>query len=448
MENNNELDDLFKSLIEPYEMVHSEKVWESLENRLDKKSNDRNKIIIFRLRVTIVSLLLLFGSVGLHYFLNSNSTQNEAYLYKKITLDKTQNDHTQKKSNISKLNRIRLEKKNGGKTNTSFNSSIPPNKNKFTSQKISLKINKGNSFREKLKTNHKIDNLLSIKKIDSSTYFTNNKNDFDKYIGKLQLLDLRLLCSSQRYFNSIIEQKNIGLSKIDSSSNFSLSIYFSPDYTRKYTNQNYGDQNDGNYESEMPDFSFNSGFVIGYDLSKNWGVKIGGTYTQLVQTIKPRTIYASLGNDGEVHYKFNTSYGSSELPNRFNTIPNLGDSLIINSNSLQSIRVISLPVVLNYQITRNKFSYYAQFGLSINFLAGEKLVISSPTIQEKIKNIEGLQEQYLGGILGLGVSYKLTRNISFLLEPTFRSALTPISKDPVSNYPLSLGINLGCKWHF
>ena len=147
-------------------MVHSEKVWESLENRLDKKSNDRNKIIIFRLRVTIVSLLLLFGSVGLHYFLNSNSTQNEAYLYKKITLDKTQNDHTQKKANISKLNRIRLEKKNGGKTNTSFNSSIPPNKNKFTSQKISLKINKGNSFREKLKTNHKIDNLLSIKNID------------------------------------------------------------------------------------------------------------------------------------------------------------------------------------------------------------------------------------------------------------------------------------------
>ena len=198
----------------------------------------------------------------------------------------------------------------------------------------------------------------------------------------------------------------------------------------------------------MPDFSFNSGFVIGYDLSKNWGVKIGGTYTQLVQTIKPRTIYASLGNDGEVHYKFNTSYGSSELPNRFNTIPDLGDSLLINSNSLQSIRVISLPVVLNYKIIRNKFSYYAQFGLSINFLAGEKLVISSPTIQEKIKNIEGLQEQYLGGILGLGVSYKLTRNISFLLEPTFRSALTPISKDPVSNYPLSLGINLGCKWHF
>jgi len=232
----------------------------------------------------------------------------------------------------------------------------------------------------------------------------------------------------------------------------SLVAYFSPDLTMKYLkdNDNTDNQNEGDYNNnEVPDFSYNTGLLLGFDVSRNWSVKFGGSYAYLSQTIKPKTVYAKTGADGLAHYQFNTTYGTSELPRDQTPVPTVGDSININTNSIQSLQVIGIPLIAKYQINRKKFSYYAQGGVSLNFLIGEKLIIETQNKTETIKNIEGLNEYYFGGIIGLGIAYKPTNRFSFLFEPTIKGAITPINKNtPVTTRPISFGATLGLALHF
>jgi len=78
MDNNKHIDDLFKDIVEPNEMDHSVNVWASLENHLDKKSSERDKGIIFRLRLALGILLFLLGSLTFYYIFNSNETNSKS----------------------------------------------------------------------------------------------------------------------------------------------------------------------------------------------------------------------------------------------------------------------------------------------------------------------------------------------------------------------------------
>jgi hypothetical protein len=178
-------------------------------------------------------------------------------------------------------------------------------------------------------------------------------------------------------------------------------------------------------------------------------VGVGGTYNFLAQTINPKTIYAKNGTGGLAHYQFNTSYGSAEIPNDLGIVPVVGDSLIINSKSTQVLHIIGMPIMAKYQITRNKFSYYAQLGGSVNFVMGGKLIVETQTKTETIRKLEGLNKYFYGGIVGLGVSYNPVKKLSILFEPTVNGAITPINKSAsVATRPVSLSLALGISWHF
>lgn len=77
MENNKNIDDLFKEIVEPSEMDHSTNVWTSLENHLEKKSSERDKGIIFQLRIAVGLLLFLLGSFTVYYLLSPKTSNSK-----------------------------------------------------------------------------------------------------------------------------------------------------------------------------------------------------------------------------------------------------------------------------------------------------------------------------------------------------------------------------------
>ena len=476
--NNNEIDDLFKGIIEPFEMSHSDKVWESLNYQLEKRVNKKNKMVIFRLRIALTTLLFLFGLLTFYHFFisghnnksliasnekikennrnpneKSNSTlyKNQNLVseiislptkvfaaHKKATIvqiqknEKVANPAGLKISELSTSESLNnsLAKKNEIPVNNSTNkTTIPSNLQSEINESVVDIVNKNNINETSFATNS----------LDSNSFTSNNI-----IVGQLVKTTFTIPILSKEKIDSI--------QKTQLKHRLSVITYFSPDLTMKYLkdNDNMDNQNEGDYNSkEASDFSFNTSLLIGYDITKQWSVKFGGTYAYLSQTIKPKTVYAKTGADGLSHYQFSTTYGTSDIRSDQSLPPSLGDSLNINSSSVQSLQVISIPFIGKYQIIRKKFNYYAQMGLSVNFLAGERLMVEMQNKPLQIDKIQGLNEYFFAGIFGFGISYNPTKKISILLEPTIKGAITPINNNtPISTRPISIGIALGLGWHF
>jgi len=471
MENNKDIDDLFRDIVEPNEMDHSNKVWDSLENHLVKKSNDRNKGIIFRLRLALGILLFLFGSFAFYYIFNSKVTDSKSLAVLK-----------QEKINVKSAEKINIAIKPN--TNENISSIKNTEKSNAFASKNNEVVNKVGKESPLGKTNS-LSLFASDKSIANSSKnnITNTKDEFpvvsykniiesivmDSIVKKegeevrvkptiegtsnvVKKLDsTNQVMSTNTAISALSKVELDSIQKSQFKNRISLVVYFSPDFTMKYLkdNDNTDNQDEGDYNDEVSDFSYNTGLLVGYDISKKWSLKFGGSYAYISQTIKPKTVYAKTGTDGLAHYQFNTTYGTSELPRDQTTAPVIGDSINITSNSVQSIQVLGIPLFAKYQINRNKFSYYAQGGVSLNFLINEKLIVETQNKSETIKNIEGLNEYYFGGIIGLGIAYKPTDRFSILFEPTIKGAITPINKNtPITTRPISFGVALGLGWHF
>ncbi len=491
MEPNNEIDDLFKEIIEPYEMNHSDKVWESLNSQLENKSSGRDRAVIFRLRISLGILLFLFGLFATYHFLSISEPKNKSLISvidsptrnKNYTGDgnntiiNNNNAEGEHFSQISSDNKVGSSEKNFTKkqhqTNTAFanvklyknisNSSGLNNKqpstyvfekNEDSIYKSSINEKEANIAKNEENETSKIESI-NQKQIKESNPMTNVS---DTNLITSNIFDTALVADVNNSVNTVSNEKIADIKTDQYKKRFSLIAYFSPDFTKKYTkvNRNNDNNNNNNKQEEEGDynnnevsaFSYNTGVLVGYDLTPNWIIKVGGTYANLSQTVKPKTVYATAGTDGAAHYQFATTYGTSELANDKNA-PSIGDSIDINSNSAQSIHIIGIPLIVQYGITKNKLNYYAQLGLGINFISGEKLNVETSNEDQTIRDIEGLNKYYLGGMLGLGVSYNPIKRFSILLEPTIRGAITPINNNtPISTRPISFGLGIGLAWHF
>lgn len=474
MENNKNIDDLFKEIVEPSEMDHSTNVWTSLENHLEKKSSERDKGIIFQLRIAVGLLLFLLGSFTVYYLLSPKTSNSKLLVVNEQGKARNSNKlpkvkETQSKQNVNvvtpSLNPQQKTTQVNGvdateiKQNTKSNLKV----SSFVSDKThnSTKILPKSSTVPadlKLTDDTQGNSLLAIK--ETPTKDSVSKNEFVENPVVTVITDTisaktdssKMILPIDKVATTFSKEKLDSIQKQQLKNKLSIMAYFSPDITMKYLkdNDNTDNQSEGDYNNnEVPDFSYNTGLLVGYDLSKNLAIKFGVSYAYIAQTIKPKVVYAKTGTDGLAHYQFNTTYGTSELPRDQTPVPIIGDSININTNSTQSFKIIGVPLITKYQVSRKKFDFYAQAGVSLNFLMSEKLIVETQNKVETIKNIEGLNEYYFGGILGLGVSYSPIRRFSILLEPTLKGAITPINKNtPITTRPISFGLSLGFGWHF
>lgn len=476
MKEENEIDKTFTENIEPYIMQPSNKIWESIDNRLDKKEADKYRAIVFRLRLMLAVFIFLFIGFGAYFLLPVLPKENLSEKNNQTVIEQTpvvaSLKDTDFPNKIDKEGNIVSEKKPKGDQSFFNSSTIRHNQQKAITSLQNISSNNGNNSTKNFVTpfNAKIKNKISEDVVSSNSAVDLNNNSHDTlnsniansiatcdsvYLGAKNqekiAFDSIGRTVSIAFLSDSINTKNLPSEKNEALRRISFGAYFSPDLTKKYlidANKN-DNQTESEYDGkEIPDFSFNTGIFVGYDVNSKWALKTGATYAYLMQSIKPKTIYAKTGSDGQQHYQFNTSYGNAQIPNDASPAPKVGDSLKISSTSTQLLQFISLPVVAKYYFKQSKLSCYAQFGLSANFIIGERLLVENSGQLENISNLEGLKEYYTGGILGLGISYNASKKLSFIAEPTLRGSLTSVNKNnPIKSYPYSIGISLGLTWH-
>ncbi len=483
------IDDLFRSAIEPFEESPSADVWENVEKNLDRnniinikrKYNNFKKIAVAM--VVILSSALVYEFQTQHGLLKSEHTDNAT-----VKSDLSANNIIKSKGN-GKENSNSLVGSNlpqsSGRSSNAVNADDAPDVNKpavtlpdypdlkksfvqsfktgidkrfeppvITQSYPKVNRNSNGSSEETIANNNAT--AIRINKNAEQPLLSAVPSAIDLLSGNTHnnlyssaANRLKYHQPSNDHHLSDLAQQSIKLS--DKRSYFSLSLIFSPDFTSRFIKEdwpiNREDRLDEIRKSERYAFSYSLGALVDYRYTRHWEIQSGFMLSRAVINIDPKFIFARPDDLGDVKYKFNSSSGYSYLSPHSMSRPAFGDSLHAFS-SISSLMYLSVPLSFKYNIARKKFNFYASAGAAVNILVKDKIKTSlgnSGNREDAVNHdIRGLKPVYYSALLAAGVSYNINKTVALSFTPTTRLALTSINKDaPVKSYQQSLGLVAG-----
>lgn len=453
------LDDLFRSVIEPHEEDPAPEIWQGLDAMLDKQEMDQLRkkfstykkiaavIIFMLLSHTLYDLAILHDKLGINadaaHFNNDtvgNAERNNTA--KQVTGNRTAaknifpvGEGGKVKNDLAHL-KLPVEKsiKLSGKMQPVNYDVMHDEHNKITSDGL-LKL-----------LNDSITNLSALAKIDSNKTIGPNEKD------SLNIADIT---NSQ----TGIKKENIVNKK------FAPYLTLAPLVSTEmamYNLENNIEQNTSNNQSEdfrneiehreNQEVSIAAGVMITYQFKPDMGVQAGLMYSKSAISIDPHNIYASKQPNGGLAYKYDASSGYAYLNPSFGSPVNIGDS-IATSDAQHNLEYLSIPLMLKYKLNLKKFYFSPSIGLSANILLASKIQTeikdASNTEKVNITKLQGLKRVYAGYMVNTELGYNLTNQWAVSIQPYFRYAITPINNtNIVKTYPYSIGLGIGISYRF
>lgn len=236
---------------------------------------------------------------------------------------------------------------------------------------------------------------------------------------------------------------------------WAVKFYVSNDWSnyRLENNTNFSGQNEDIVavkRREKHEPSMSGGFFVSRKLNNCISLSTGLAFSHSAIVIDPQKVYAVKKPGGDVGYKFNLSSGYTYIQPAFNTNPSVGDSMI-TSAAQHNLDYLILPVMGQFKKEKKRLGFGIAAGLSLNHLIHAKLKteISTTGNSEMVSfsKLEGMRNMYLGFIADAPVEYRLSDHFYLSILPSFRYALTPITKDNgVKTFPYSYGLGVGARF--
>lgn len=205
-----------------------------------------------------------------------------------------------------------------------------------------------------------------------------------------------------------------------------------------------------NRENHEP--SFSAGLLLSRKIKQNIFLQSGIIYAANALSIEPYELYAVQKNQGGIAYKLNTSSGYVYVEPAPNTFPEIGDSLSI-MESQHNLEFLTIPLIVQFKMQFSRWSVLPAAGFTANFLmkAHLKTEMNTPPYNEKVlfSHLQGLKTFHLGITGSIDLRYSINDKISLDITPTYRYALTPITrKTALFSYPVNYGIAAGVSYSF
>ena len=479
MEENKDIEKVSRAVFESLKMDAPDSAWDKLDADLDKKQAVVYKQKANRFKLLSISLaLFLFSFMTCHYIAPTSTNKN---LTNGPNLLNSTNDNalpdfdhppTNPKSNYqsenldASLNKNETTSSNHNKSNhkiiysetlqltTSFKTSKKPNKKLMPDEKqntIAGNINITSVSNENITESNS--STLIVKATNDSVISNSTAQDVlattitNNVI--LAFADTNKSVSLQFALNDSLLKKG----RINKKSRFSIAAFYSPNYSMSHLKDNTDDNFDDRamYRNrEKSQFSFTTGLSVHYNLTNKWSISSGISYSKMKYSITLPVMYAKYDANNELHFEYPTSNGIILMPNEGHGILNEGDSIKMTSHCIQSFQSLTMPLLVRYNIAKNKFNFYATAGFSANFILQEKAKVSIDNSEIIVVNhINSLNKMNIGYLIGAGIEYKMRNNLGIFIEPMFRGTLTSITRNmTVNTYPSSFGSNIGFSMHF
>lgn len=444
MAEENKIDNLFKSKLNPLEIQPSEKSRIAIEAELE-----RQKVLFYKKRINNYRI----ATVALGLILISFIAYFNLY---------------QLDSNNSVIDKVEKEVSPAENSNTFENNSGA--QSHFKSENNQVAEDEQIKNDERGRTQKKINNIKIDDRVDNLNKYSQAKQYFtlaasvelneilnvsrETKFGEPLIEQLKLdndLSENTNINSKVISENTVTETEVISNSTrtpVSVALFYSPHYSycifKDNTPENNIDELKMYNDIEDSEFSYSTGFAMRYHFSDHWAFSAGLTYATVVKSVSLLTVYADKNSDNEMYYAYSTSSGIIEIPDRGNTA-HVGDSLRLDKEGEKILKYIHIPFMARYSINKNKINWFFNGGPSVNFLIQDKAKIIADNKEEIIYNkTQGLKTTSFGFVVGAGMEYKLTNNLNLLFEPVFKGTFTSITENTsVKNYPYSIGANFG-----
>lgn len=252
---------------------------------------------------------------------------------------------------------------------------------------------------------------------------------------------------------------------------WSIAAMASPTYYSRFNSGN-SDLSKELVASEQPVISYSGGVAFTYKINKRFSIQSGLYYSSLDQDVTGVVSYGGFqkydNTKGDHNFEVLTTNGNIYTNNSdvFLMAGGKGDRIItsftkdvfdpqkaslqyINNKMRQNLSYLEMPVVLRYKVVDKSIDLNLIGGVSYNLLVNNSAYTTVDGGKYPIGKTAGLNPMSLSSLLGMGMEYNFTGNLSLNFEPTFRYYLNPFNETTgLRNHPYSFGIFSGISYKF
>lgn len=510
-ENLHELDDLFNKALNEHNEAPSENIWEKIEKDLEKqkvvsitKKYQRWKWVAAALFIFSFGMAMYNVNIRLRYkqedrtnTLTARTSDVERLSAPRSTTDKETTlrdivgeqeiamgkNNIHQKGNVNKITdslpEVAKIEKGAGLRSKKIESGSKLDRggkeenNLVTSGRKNIRnIAKRGYAGEKSEANKLVINNGSASKIDSrGKLMIDDAVDRKNYDVNLSVVPLAQITARPGPIGAdlkLAKKGSIRLSNAQSitakaetirgkiEKTFSASVYVSTDAVSNNLKNNSSRYREDDRREIKNAEKVGQAYTIGVTIAKRVSGKIsilsGLSFSKRSIDIGTRPVIARPDGRGNINYRISSSSGYAYLSNRSGGVLMQGDSISALS-SKSSLQYFSIPVGLQYHLTRNKFSLNPEVALIANFKTKAEISSLLKTVNgvetSASDNIMGLKSSYFVGSFKLNLGYNFTNNMALVMMPAWRFAISSATSDgPVKTYTNSLGLGLGLKFEF
>ena len=261
------------------------------------------------------------------------------------------------------------------------------------------------------------------------------------------------------YYENVVDNKN---------DRWSILAMASPMYQSQFTTSD-NELAHKIMSSDKGRASYSGGMGFAYKINKRFSLQSGIYYSALGQELGKVNAYAGFEKvnptKGSNNFKVPTSNGTvfSTNPDVFlssNTgrvdtkytpedfDPNKNLNYLSNS-IYQDLSFLELPLMLRFKAIDRKMGVSFIGGLSYNFLVDNSVYTIDGGGKYPVGTTEGLSNLSVSSSLGMGMEYKVSKSISFNVEPTFRYFLNSSNSDRINGlHNYAIGVFSGFSYKF
>lgn len=223
-----------------------------------------------------------------------------------------------------------------------------------------------------------------------------------------------------------------------------------------YNSLTSGSPIDGDFKDNKKkgQFTTSYGIGVGYAVSKRISVRTGINRLEVGYDTQDVAVYSSPETSDEPRYKnINLSsagssmsiagsgtYSSSQIPSAF--------SSLFDSSLNQRFGYLEVPLELSYKLSDKKLRVDIIAGMSTFFLNKNEIYSENKVKTTYIGEANNLNDMSYSTNLGIGLEYKISKNLNFNFDPTFKYQLNAFSNDSGNFRPYILGIYSGLSYRF
>ena len=471
------IDRIFREGLKNFEVAPPSEVWEGVKQARTYKK--KGILPIFRYAAAAVAMLLIVGS--LYTIINKskpgesvaeNLKDEKTLVQKDLQKDAplpTQSITSARKENNKSADKVMqknmiAEKPFKAETQSNI---VKPEFEDILSDKVV-------QTREPVNTRKKTNTLLLAENYNQ----IESKNLSSFVDGKSIIINSKIAYSNKE-LPVIFDFANEAIDpEIENNGGWSVGAKFSP----LYTSRNITMSKPGNFKEmynnvEEGTIAFSGGFNFKYKPADRISIHTGLFYSRMGQKVTdlvaydvPPYIASTLPDDGKGsnNIVFSSSFGTVVVPddlyikdmtiarviyNEKYSLENFDPDKFglegFDAEISQSFEYIEIPLLISYKVIDRVIDFQLLGGVSTNLLVGNNVSAEFDGQRISLGKTTDISKFNYSSIVGFGIEYGFSDQLSFSIEPTFKYYLNSFSSGTrLHVHPFSIGLFSGVSYKF